>query len=197
MITRLPLDKEKLVAALIYIAGRVSDPTKYRLCKLIFLGDFAHTGRYGRPIVGGRHCAMPNGPVPSEALKLLNAILSGDIEPEFWSTGIESAFRVQDRGRNPEFEPQVQPDVSALSESDVEMFDEVIRQYGDWTFAQLFSLTHSLPAYERATEREPDAMNPAMDYEDFFDKNPFARAGSKEELLENYALSRAFPELAI
>jgi hypothetical protein len=197
MITRLPLDNEKLVAAILYIARHVGDPTKYKICKLIFLGDFVHVGRYGRPVVGGRHCAMPNGPVPSEALKLLNAILSDDIEPAFWSTGVDSAFHIRQTDKNPEFQPQVQPDTSVLSDSDLEVLDEVLRMWGEWDFGQLFELTHSLPAYERATEREPDSSNPAMDYEDFFEKNPYARPGSKDELIENYALSRAFPELAI
>jgi len=193
MITRLPLDPEKLVAAMLYIASRLSDPTKFKIGKMIFLSDFAHVGKYGRPIVGGRYCAMPNGPVPSEALNLLNGILKGDIAPEFWATGVESAFDVKDE-QYPRFIPKKSPDMSVLSESDIEVLDSIIGQYGNWTFWNLMDFTHSLPAYMKAVERGPDSRNPAIDYEDFFEQNPFAVAGTKEELLENYALSRAFPE---
>jgi uncharacterized phage-associated protein len=193
MITRLPLDPEKLVAVVLYVSSRVVDPTKFKIGKLIFLGDFAHVGKYGRPIVGGRYCAMPNGPVPPEVLDLLNGILKGDIAPEFWATGIESAFEVKD-GQYPQFIAKAAPDVSVLSESDIELLDGVLEEYGNWSFGKLMKFTHSLPAYMKAVERGQDSRNPAIDYEDFFEENPFVVAGTKEELLENYALSRAFPE---
>jgi hypothetical protein len=193
MITRLPLDPEKLVTAMLYVASGVSDPTKFKIGKLIFLGDFIHIAKYGRPIVGGRYCAMPNGPVPSEVLDLLNGLMSGDIAPEFWATGIETAFQLSGDAY-PTFMPKVRPDMSLLSDSDVEILDEVISQFGSWNFQKLVEFTHSLPAYMKAAEREPDSRNPAIDYEDFFEGNSHVVPGTKQELLENYALSRAFPE---
>jgi uncharacterized phage-associated protein len=196
MITRLPLDPEKLVAAMLYIAHRVTDPTKWRIGKLIFLGDFAHLGRYGRPIVGGRYCAMPNGPVPSEALNLMNGILNQDIEAVFWGTGVESSFEIG-AGDYPLFIPKTEPNLEALSDSDVEMLDRVIADYGTMSFYGLSDFVHGLPAYLNATEREPDSRNPSMDYEEFFEDNPFVAPGSKEELIETYALSRAFPQLGV
>jgi hypothetical protein len=197
MITRLPLDPEKLVAALLYLASRVVDPSKWRLGKLIFLGDFAHVARYGRPIVGGHYCAMPNGPVPSEALDLMNGILSNrDLAPEFWGMGVESAFKVED-GKYPLLRPQTKPNLEVLSESDVEMLDKVIAEFGPMSFIRLSKFVHDLPAYVKATEREPDSKNPDMDYEEFFEDNPFQVSGTKEELVENYALSRAFPQLGV
>jgi Protein of unknown function (DUF4065) len=196
MITRLPLDPDKLVAAMLYIAARVNDPTTWRIGKLIFLGDFAHVGRYGRPIVGGRYCAMPHGPVPSEALGLMNGILKQDIDPIFWETGVETQFDIRD-GKYPEFIPKVKPNLECLSDSDVEMLDTVIAEYGRWNFGKLSNFVHRLPAYVRATEREPDSRNPPMDYEEFFEDNPFSVSGTKEELIENYVLSRAFPQLGV
>jgi hypothetical protein len=196
MITRLPLDPEKLVATLLYIASRVDDPTKWRIGKLIFLGDFAHIGRYGRPIIGGHYCAMPNGPVPSEALRLMNGILNQDIDPLFWETGVEASFEIR-AGNYPLFVPKVEPNLESLSDSDIEILDKVIGEYSKLSFKRLSNFVHGLPAYVRATEREPDSKNPAMDYEEFFEDNPFAVSGTKEELIENYVLSRAFPQLGV
>lgn len=193
MITRLPLDPEKLVAVMLYVASGVSDPTKFKIGKLIFLGDFIHTAKHGRPIVGGRYCAMPNGPVPSEVLDLLSGLMSGDIAPEFWATGIETAFQLSG-DPYPTFVPKARPNMSLLSDSDVEILDEVIAQFGNWNFQKLVEFTHSLPAYMKAAEREQDSRNPAIDYEDFFEGNSHVVPGTKQELLENYALSRAFPE---
>ena len=196
MITRLPLDPEKLVAAMLYVAARVKDPTKFKIGKLLFLGDFAHVGHYGRPIVGGRYCAMPNGPVPSEALDLMNGIISGDIAPAFWGTGVEAAFEIRE-GQYPEFVPKTSPNMTVLSDSDASILERVIAEYGNWTFWKLMEFTHALPAYMKAVERGQDSRNPAIDYEDFFDDNPYLVPGTKQELLENYALSRAFPEQPI
>lgn len=193
MITRLPLDPDKLVAAMLYVASRVSDPTKFKIGKIIFLGDFIHLAKYGRAIVGGRYCALPNGPVPSEVLDLLNGLITGDIAPEFWGTGIERALQVSG-DPYPMFLPKTKPDMLMLSESDIEIFDKVIAEFGHWSFRKLVEFTHSLPAYMKAAEREPDSRNPAMDYEDFFEGNSYVVLGAKQQLLENYALSRAFPE---
>ena len=193
MITRLPLDPEKLVAAMLYVASRVSDPTKFKIGKIIFLGDFVHVAKYGRAIVGGRYCALPNGPVPSEVLDLLNGLITGDIAPEFWGTGIETALQVSG-DPYPTFLPKAKPDLSMLSESDVEILDKVLAESGNWNFHKLVEFTHSLPAYMKAAEREPDSRNPAIDYEDFFEGNSHVVPGTKQELLENYALGRAFPE---
>jgi uncharacterized phage-associated protein len=193
MITRLPFDPERLVTAMLYVAARVCDPTKFKIGKIIFLADFVHIAKYGRAIVGGRYCALPNGPVPSEVLDLLNGLITGDIAPEFWGTRIETKLQVSG-DPYPTFLPKTKPDMSMLSESDVEILDKVIAEFGDWSFRRLVEFTHSLPAYMKAAEREPDSRNPAMDYEDFFEGNSYVVPGTKQELLENYALSRAFPE---
>ena len=193
MITRLPFDPEKLVTAMLYVASRISDPTKFKIGKIIFLGDFVHIAKYGRAIVGGRYCALPNGPVPSEVLDLLNGLITGDVAPEFWGTGVEIKLQVSG-DPYPTFLPKAKPDMSMLSESDVEILDKVIAEFGNWSFRRLVEFTNSLPAYMKAAEREPDSRNPAIDYEDFFEGNSYVMPGTKKELLENYALSRAFPE---
>jgi len=193
MIKWLPLKPEKLVATMLYLAHRVNDPTKWRIGKLLFLADFAHLGRYGRPIVGGCYCAMPNGPVPSEALELMNGLLTGAVRPDFWHTNVESAFEIKP-GQYPLFFAKVEPDMEELSESDIEVLDEVIEKFGKLIFSRLSEIVHAMPAYVRATERKPDSKNPDMDYEDFWEGNQFALHGTKELMQEDYALQKAFPD---
>lgn len=194
MITWLPLEPDKLVATMLYIARRVEDPTKWRIGKLVFLGDYVHLARYGRPVVGGRYCAMPNGPVPSEVLELMNNLVAGKVHPLFWTTNLEAAFTIKD-GQYPLFVPKAEPDLNSLSASDIEVLEEVIQRYGRLNFWDMSNFVHSLPAYVRATEREPDSKNPDMDYEDFWDANPFANAGTKEQMVEDYNLKKAFPDI--
>src|SRR5205809_3457801 len=197
MITTLPLDPEKLFAVIIYLAAKTK-PTKFVLCKLIFLADFIHIGKYGRPIVGGRYNALPNGPVPSEALDLMNSIEHEKEPPTFfWRLGeVHRLFRLEQE-EHAHFIPMHEPDMSVFSRSDIEVMDYVIQKFGNRPVAYLWRYTHHRRAYIKATEREPDSRNPLMSYEDFFEGNQYVQPGSLDELRENYALSKAFPPRAL
>jgi len=197
MITILPLDPEKLLAVIIYLAARTR-PSKFVLCKLIFLADFIHIAKYGRPIVGGRYNALPNGPVPSEALELMNSLEQKKETPTFfWKLGdIHQLFQFELDG-HPRFIPTSEPDMSVFSKSDIEVLDYIVQNFGNRPVSYLWRYTHNRSAYIKATEREPDSRNPVMDYEDFFEGNLYVQPGSLDELRENYALSKVFPPRAL
>lgn len=197
VITRMTIDPEKLIAAMLYIAKSV-DVDKYRMSKLLFLSDYAHLARYGRPIVGGKYCAMANGPVPSEALNVMNFLIGGrqDCDIDLWSEKeLQESFEIVP-ARYPLIKPRKEADFEVLSASDVEILNEVVRKFGTMSFEQLFNLTHEMPAYVRASERNPDSNSAHMAYEDFFDGNEFEIPGVREEFLENVSLTRLFPSRA-
>lgn len=197
MITTLPLDPEKLLAVILYLTNRTKS-TKFVLCKLLFLADAIHLAKYGRPILGGRYNAMPNGPVPSEALDLMNNVESGKKLPiALRSLGdIRKLFCLED-GKHPILVALQNPDLDFLSITDKEVLDLVVDKFSKRPVSFLWKLTHRAPAYVNATEREPDSSNPVMAFDDFFEGNKYVRPGAKEELLENYVLSHAFPASAI
>ncbi len=197
MITRMTIDPEKLIAVMLYIAKSV-DADTYRMSKLLFLADYAHLARFGRPIVGGKYCAMANGPVPSEALDVMNFLITGrqEYDVDLWSEKeLQDSFEIVP-APYPIIKAKKSPDLDLLSCSDVEILDEVVRTFGQLSFNKLFNLTHEMPAYMKASERNPDSNNAPMDYEDFFEANKFETPGVREEFLENVGLARLYPHRA-
>lgn len=197
MITTLPLDPDKLLAVLMYLTSRTKR-TKFVLCKLLFLADAIHLAKYGRPIIGGKYNAMPNGPVPSQALDLMNNIETGKRlrAPLSRLGNIRKRFRVEE-GEHPILVANETPDLNLLSVTDQEILDLVIDKFSHRPVSFLWKLTHRAPAYINATEREPESSNPVMAFDDFFEGNKYVQPGAKEELWDNYVLSRAFPARAV
>ncbi len=187
-------DFEKFLATLHYLAAhQVPELDKYKICKLIFLADKYHLVRYGRPIVGGRYCPLPHGPVPSRSLDLLNEFIRSESEEGQCEELrlMSEVVGLDRRFQYPRFLAKREmgaDEIDALSKSDAEALDHVIKTFGAKDFYELKSLTHSVYAYRRAAEELSD-----MRYEDFFEEDADAIEGALEEMLENFELRKAFP----
>ena len=186
---RFDFEFEKFFAAVQYIAGNgVPYLTYYKICKLLFLADKYHLVRYGRPITGDVYCALPYGPVPSEALDLLKALSKGDYEDDERVERMASKLIIDRRFRYPQFSTTDVPELTDLSRSDITSLDKVVKEFGRMNFDQLKSITHAVYAYRKTRNNRAHQMR----YEDFFSDDPDAIDGAYEEMLENHALCRAF-----
>lgn len=185
----------KAQAALLYLANiGLSEFTKGKACKIIFLADKQHLVKNARPITGDWYAAMEHGPVPSHLLALLDEIEDGAKSPE--AIELSSALDLDRSFQYPRLIPKRRPDLSQLSESDIEALDSTVRAFGAMTFAQLRALTHETPAYDKAWSERQQANRGIMKFEDFFEEDGDARSGVQEEMLENAALRKAFPDPA-
>jgi uncharacterized phage-associated protein len=186
-------DFDKFLAVMEYLASRgVPELSKYKICKLIFLADKYHLVRYGRPIIGDRYCALPYGPVPSMALDLMNAFIKTEQSPENPQVLTMRERLALDRAfLHPRFSAKVSPTFQFLSKSDLMALDHVIERYGQKNFDELKSLTHDMYAFRNTWQRNPSGQ---MSYLDFFEEEPDAIEGAREEMLENDALTKAFPD---
>jgi uncharacterized phage-associated protein len=185
-------DFERFLAVLQYMAWKsVPELDKYKIGKLLFLADKYHLVQYGRPIIGDCYYALKYGPVPSHALDLLNgAIRSEGIEKDGQIRALVEGLEIDRRYHYPRFSRKNSPAFHALSKSDVMALDHIIEKFGSKDFNSLKSLTHTMFAYRNTWDAAP---NTAMQYEDFFEEDPDAIEGAREEMLENYELSSAFP----
>lgn len=141
MLNPFVFDRDAAVNALVYIARRVPDPTFLRVVKVLYFADRKHLERYGRFITGDAYQAMKHGPVPSEVYTMLKAARLGRLG--------EGPFRVEERASNagdvlpvPVVVPLVEPDLGALSESDLECLDAAIAEYGRKPVGELSRLSH-------------------------------------------------------
>jgi uncharacterized phage-associated protein len=186
---RFAFDADKTLAAAIYIAGKnLPELTMGKLFKLLFLAEKDHLVRYGRPITGDWYAAMKNGPVPSNLYNLFKELkltpTSDAARRLAESISIDASVY-----EYPRLTARVDPDPMQLSQSDVLSIDRIVNECGHLTFLQLRSLTHETPAYENAWQQKPEGRDsePIL-FEDFFEEDPNALSGAKEEMLENYRL---------
>jgi uncharacterized phage-associated protein len=187
----------KAKAAILYFAqSGMPEFTKGKLCKLLFLSDKLHLVRYGRPITGDSYAAMEHGPIPSCVLDILDAIEGGTTRTDE-AVELAAALNLDRRFQYPRLTAAQRPSVKNLSESDMEVLNEIIREFGMRSFTQLRHLTHDMPAYEKVWE-DPDRCGGSvrMRFEDFFDEDEAALAGVLEEMIENCKLREAFPDPA-
>ncbi len=127
---------------------------KLMVIKLIFFADRWHLAKYGRPIVGGRYCAMQWGPVCSELLDDMKKIEGGKDAP-ISVRGVEVTARAS---LNEE----------VLSESDIEALKATEEEYGAYNTFGLSNITHSLKAWRKNYPGHNKKTSRTLPYEDFF-----------------------------
>jgi len=162
---------EKILELLLYLAYARPNADKYQAVKFFYLADKEHLTRYGRPITQERYFALPYGPVASTAMDLLER------DPRTMrELKVDSLpFRVEDKATNNGRityirEPFRAVEMSLFSKSDIRVFDEIIKRYGQFTFDELFRLTHDHYAYKRAWFSRKGARAAPMRYEDMVEE---------------------------
>src|SRR5256885_14692927 len=94
-----------------------------KLVKLVYLLDRLSLARRGIPVVGGAYFSLPNGPITSEFLDLIN---SGSL---WGAQNCRWEEFVSDR-QNHEVELIKEPGREHLAESEVELIEAVYQEHG-------------------------------------------------------------------
>ncbi len=195
---RFDFDFEKFIASVHYLAEqKIPGLDKYKICKLFFFADKYHLVRYGRPIIGDRYCPLPHGPIPSRSLEFLNEfIASCSSDAEDHSDEVRKMSKVLDLEKKGYLYPRfvskrkmAKDELDALSKSDREALNHVVKEFGDKGFYELKSLTHAVYAYRKAVEENLGDLR----YEDFFEEDSDAIEGASAQMLENHQIKKAFP----
>ena len=186
MVVAFEFDPQRALAAIAYIASKkLPRFDKYKVCKLVFLADRQHLIRNGRPITGDTYYALDWGPVPSTTLNALNNNhpLSDELRKILKK---ERAQKGKKRPRNPRYQLRSNQKLwlEYLSKSDLEILDDVIANYGDKTFDELYQITHALPAYYRAWRRREGENRSLMRFEEFFENDDNADPVLLSQLVE-------------
>ena len=191
MVVQFEFDYEKTIAASLYIVSKnLPELTMAKLFKLLYFSDKDHLVRYGRTITGDEYVAMKDGPVPSNLYDLFKELRNKpSSQPAVMLA--KNIMLEASTYQYPRLSALGTIDPMQLSISDIESLDRILFEFGQFTFLRLRSLTHDTPAWENAwSERTNDSA--PMRFEDFFEEDPNAIVGAKEEMLENFALKMAF-----
>lgn len=112
-----------------------------KLVKLLYLAERLSLQRYGEPLTGDRLVSMPHGPV----LSLTYGLIQGAYSP---SEGGWDAWVADRSGHDVELADSSmirspEQDLTALSDSDLEVLAETWTSFGHWEKFKLRDYTHS------------------------------------------------------
>jgi len=126
-----------------------------KLLKLLFLADCRHLAEYGRPIAGGRYVAMSQGPVQSEIYDGFRALRDG--QPVGPDLVFEPPFYLR---------PERAVREECLSESDLEVLEEIDREYGRMDSQALVDLVHKYKCWKNNEPRPGGPGSITIPYDD-------------------------------
>lgn len=165
---------DKLVETMLYLARTGMELDQYKVVKLIYLADREHFRRFRRPISFDRFVAMEYGPVASNALRVMKGENVAGIDRAALPFEIKKFDKLYFLNH-----PKREIKREVFSKSDLKVLDEVVAQYGNCSFKQLYNLTHGHFAYDRAWQNRHSNAEP-MRFEDFLDES-----AEKEEIVED------------
>ena len=137
------MDANIILESFYYLAKHSSSPIdKLSAMKLLFFADRYHLRKYGRLISEDTYYALPHGPVASNALNILNDVLSGD------NVGVKKQYI---KGvTNQSFVPvDSEYELEYISDSDIEALDFAIKEFGHKEAWDLRNITHEYPEWKR------------------------------------------------
>lgn len=155
--------KNKIVQALNYFALKEKGAkiSKMKAYKLIWLADRYHLRKYGRTITHDKYCALPYGLVPSLAMNIIDNDLCKDI-----------VEKVEDRKNEYKYFKSCSPvDINVFSKTDLEVFDLIHKEYGNYSAYKLSNISHRSPEwlkFEQLLSQENGKKSYPINIEDFF-----------------------------
>lgn len=135
MIGKHKLDLRKALEIVVYVAQHIHD--RHGLLKVLYIADSQHIQEYGRSLYSEAYRAMPYGPVGTTAYDFIK-IAAGEKDDEN-----QEIIRCSLIAKGKKYVDALrQPDLTRLSESDIECLEAAIRQCAPLDFSTRTSLTH-------------------------------------------------------
>lgn len=129
------------------------------LMKLLYIAERESFRRRGRPIIGDTYVSMKHGPVLSGVLNLIKAEPDELGEADIWLKHL--------RKTGYDLELIADPGDGALTDSEVEILQEVFQKYGHMGKWDLRDYTHTFPEWRNPGEScftiAPEAILRAID----------------------------------
>ena len=166
-------DTRKIIQALNYLACSHLGHTinSMKAYKLLWLADRYHLRHYGRTISGDEYFALPHGPVPMDAMNVVEG------KPTNLADGSQGVNYIR-KSKRYNITSLLPPRMEVFSASDLEALDAVIKEYGDKSWWELSDLSHTFPEW---TEYEDKLNNPYSKNGYKIDMNLFFKNRSKEK----------------
>ncbi len=152
-------DIRKITQVLSYIAQKEWNQINYtKALKLVFFSDKLFLRKYWRLITGDSYVALKNGPVASTTCDIIK------MPEEFDSEYIESFL-----SRNSyDILLKKNPDMDYLAEKEIQVIDEVYKEFWKYSQWELIDLTHDYQEWDKHKSIASSWGAASMDVRDFF-----------------------------
>ena len=158
---------DKIVELLLYLTHKHANADQYQAVKFMYLADREHFNKFGRPITFETYYALDYGPVATNALDLIKG------KPFALKAANITALPIELERRD-NIIILVQPlravDYDVFSRSDLHVFDNVLANYGEKSFDDLYRITHKHFAYDFAWKNRKQGNRALMYYEDMLEE---------------------------
>ncbi|MBH3451314.1 SocA family protein [Pseudomonas putida] len=131
---------EVAVDVLLYVSKRLPNPTIHEVLKIQYFADKLHLSRYGFMPSGDSYVAMEFGPVGTKTYDLIKAARGerNRYIPETFVAATKGSLEV----RGSDVVVLGEPDLSMLSEAQIECLDDAIAEYGGMDFKKRTAISH-------------------------------------------------------
>lgn len=129
------------------MSSKINCPSKLKVVKLMYFIDKFHLIKYGRHVLCLDYKRLELGPVPSQALEIINdphALLRRD-DLKYLEEHIEFADNKYRTIR-----PKKEPDLKELSKSEIKVINKVLNKYGKMSARELINVSHKEKAWLNA-----------------------------------------------
>lgn len=143
-------DERKTAQAAAFLLRHSGGTMKYiKLLKLLYLAERLSYQRYGVPLTGDILVSMKNGPVLSSTYDHIKGEMRG--REDGWDRYVadKADYMV---GLTKEAHGLAESGLGELSESDIEVLDEVWKKFGNMKPFDLVEYTHTLPEWQKPPE---------------------------------------------
>ena len=128
------------IQAILYILKKMGGTCDIHKChKILYFADNEHLSKYGRSITGDAYVRMDFGPVPTCIYDLFKAVRGDSYFASQMDNVRKSCFHFVN---NKDIAAVAEPDMSYLSESDVEILDKYIAQLKKKDFNEVSDASH-------------------------------------------------------
>ncbi|WP_017259098.1 Panacea domain-containing protein [Pedobacter arcticus] len=172
------VDKEKTLNAALFILTKLGACDYHKVFKILYFADQFHLKKYGQPLTGESYIAMPYGPVPSFLYDVFKAAEKGN-SPFKEAIELSRQFIVKRDGKIPVVSAYDEVNLDELSESNIEVLTQALRENKALSFEELVSKSHD-EAWAKAEQQQDTEIS-------YLDMAKVA--GTNEEMLKYISLN--------
>jgi uncharacterized phage-associated protein len=173
-------NREKLLNAVLFFAGKTKCPSLVKMFKLLFFLDFCHFKLTGRSVTNLDYYALPFGPVPNAFYdEVKKGEVPHDMKDYFTLIPLETH-----RGTPAyQFKAKKKPDLAVFSPRQRKILDDLAFTFRDITPGQMSEISHlkNQPWDRTIKQKGPNAI---IDYMLAIDSDAEITEADAKELLE-------------